>query len=103
MEVKEIRKSRKDLRKTQSSTKSNNNRRELVTDRPGKFEPKVHPGHSKWFQGTDRLNWKRPCFAGFDTVVLGDSQLKIYGKQNKRKPGFSITSYSGCDVSIGAF
>ena len=37
--------------------------------------------HSVWYQGGNARNtWKRPCFKGYDFVVLGDSQLKIYGK-----------------------
>ena len=54
---------------------------------------------SIWYKGSERENWQRPCFKGYDTVVMGDSQLKIYGKQNKKKPGFNIASYSGADVS----
>ena len=61
---------------------------------------KLAPGFSKWFDGETRAHWKRPCFNGFQTVVMGDSQLKIYGQNNKRRAGFSITSYSGCDVSV---
>ena len=56
--------------------------------------------HSVWYQGGNARNtWKRPCFKGYDFVVLGDSQLKIYGKLNIKKPGYSINSYSGGDVS----
>ena len=61
---------------------------------------KLAPGFSEWFNGETRAHWKRPCFNGFQTVVMGDSQLKIYGQNNKRRAGFSITSYSGCDVSV---
>ena len=58
------------------------------------------PGHSKWFPGDTRPDWTRPCFKDFDHVIIGDSQLKIYGQQKKQKNGFSITSFSGCDVSL---
>ena len=64
-----------------------------------KKNSKLAPGFSEWFNGETRAHWKRPCFNGFQTVVMGDSQLKIYGQNNKRRAGFSITSYSGCDVS----
>ena len=65
------------------------------------IEKKVlKPGHSKWFPGDTRPDWTRPCFKDFDHVIIGDSQLKIYGQQQKEKRGYSITSFSGCDVSI---
>ena len=57
-------------------------------------------GHSKWYTGDTRPAWKRPCFKDFEYVIIGDSQLKIYGQQKKEKNGFSITAYSGCDVSF---
>ena len=63
----------------------------------------VKPGHSKWFPGHIRPHWRRPCFKGFKHVIIGDSQLKIYGQQKKEKNGFSITSFSGCDVSLTDF
>ena len=61
---------------------------------------KLAPGFSEWFNGETRAHWKRPCFNGFQTVVMGDSQLKIFGQNNKIRAGYSITSYSGCDVSF---
>ena len=70
-----------------------------ITSDPKK-PTKLAPGFSEWFNGEARAHWKRPCFNGFQTVVMGDSQLKIYGQNNKRRAGFSITSYSGCDVSF---
>ena len=60
----------------------------------------LKPGHSKWFPGDTRPDWTRPCFKDFEHVIIGDSQLKIYGQQKKEKKGFSITSFSGCDVSF---
>ena len=66
------------------------------------YTPKkeIKQGHSNWFPGGTRPNWTRPCFKDFQYVIIGDSQLKIYGQQNKEKKGFSITSFSGCDVSF---
>ena len=63
----------------------------------------LKPGHSKWFPGDTRPDWTRPCFKDFEHVIIGDSQLKIYGQQKKEKKGFSITSFSGCDVSLIKF
>ena len=86
-------KSKKAKKKQKETTPDNKN----IQD-PKKIT-KLAPGFSEWFNGEARAHWKRPCFNGFQTVVMGDSQLKIYGQNNKRRAGFSITSYSGCDVS----
>jgi len=61
-------------------------------------QKELKPGHSKWFPGDTRPDWTRPCFKDFEHVIIGDSQLKIYGQQKKEKNGFSITSFSGCDL-----
>ena len=63
-------------------------------------QKELKPGHSKWFPGDTRPEWTRPCFKDFEHVIIGDSQLKIYGQQKKERNGFSITSFSGCDVSF---
>ena len=56
--------------------------------------------NSVWFPGDKRHDWERPCFDGYKTVVLGDSQLKFFGRNKQTLPGYNITSYSGCDVSL---
>ena len=63
-------------------------------------QKELKPGHSKWYPGDTRSAWTRPCFKDYEHVIIGDSQLKIYGQQKKEKKGFSITSFSGCDVSL---
>ena len=30
-----------------------------------------------WFQGNERRNWKLVCCKGMETIVLGDSMLKV--------------------------
>ena len=55
--------------------------------------------NSVWFPGDKRHDWERPCFHGYKTVVLGDSQLKVYGRNKKNVSGYNIASFSGCDVS----
>ena len=92
-------KSNRDLDKRESKRKSTDRKSaKLINDTTEKKVLK--PGHSKWFPGDTRPDWTRPCFKDFDHVIIGDSQLKIYGQQQKQKLGYSITSFSGCDVSL---
>ena len=53
---------------------------------------------SKWYKGADRIEWRRPCVQGMELVVFGDSQAKIFGREQIIYPRVSITSFSGCDV-----
>ena len=62
--------------------------------------PKSPSGHSKWYPGNKRPIWSRPCFQQYKYVVLADSQCKIWGQKNICQPDYSITSFSGCDVSF---
>ena len=64
------------------------------------YTQSVIGGKSVWYPGPRRKEWKRPCFAEHHIIVMGDSQLKIYGKDKIKKKGYNITSYSGADVSI---
>ena len=99
-------------RKAKSKSDRDSNRNDARDSKPARKstdrktaklmkDPKeLKPGHSKWFPGDTRPDWTRPCFKDFEHVIIGDSQLKIYGQQKKEKNGFSITSFSGCDVSF---
>ncbi|CAG5099475.1 Oidioi.mRNA.OKI2018_I69.XSR.g16540.t2.cds [Oikopleura dioica] len=54
--------------------------------------------NSTWFPGDKRARWERPCFENYEVVVLGDSQLKEFGKSKINLDGYNITSFSGCDI-----
>ena len=90
---------RNDVRESKPSRKSTD-RKPAKLMKESVVQKEIKPGHSKWFPGDTRPDWTRPCFKDFEHVIIGDSQLKIYGQQNKEKNGFSITSFSGCDVSF---
>jgi len=88
---------RNDTRDAKSSRKSTD-RKPFRPMKESCDQKELRPGHSKWFPGDSRPDWTRPCFKDFEHVIIGDSQLKIYGQQQKEKKGFSITSFSGCDL-----
>ncbi|CAG5103556.1 Oidioi.mRNA.OKI2018_I69.chr1.g824.t1.cds [Oikopleura dioica] len=54
--------------------------------------------NSTWFPGDKRARWERPCFEKYEVVVVGDSQLKEFGRRKINRAGYNITSYSGCDI-----
>ena len=97
LNMKKLSKSNPDREARQPKDKNKRNERKSI---PRVQSTKYLPSNSVWFPGDARKEWKRPCFVGYDTVVLGDSQLKIYGRQQLKEPGWNIISYSGGDVSI---
>lgn len=86
-------------RKRRSRPMENSSPRKRDQDSPQRtVEDGNEESNSVWFPGDKRHDWERPCFAGYKTVVLGDSQLKVYGRNKLIVPGYNISSYSGCDI-----
>ena len=98
LEIKTLTKGRQPRRGHKNQISPSKSTKNLV-NKMQKNHERLQAGNSVWHPGTNRPEWVRPCFKGFETVVLGDSQLKIFGKQKRTIPGYNITSYSGCDVS----
>lgn len=86
-------------RKRRSRPIENSSPRKRDQDSPQRIvEDGKEASNSVWFPGDKRHDWERPCFDGYKTVVLGDSQLKFFGRNKQTLPGYNITSYSGCDM-----
>lgn len=89
----------KNDRKRRSRPLENSSPRKKEQDSPQRtVEDGKVASNSVWFPGDKRHDWERPCFHGYKTVVLGDSQLKVYGRNKKNVSGYNIASFSGCDI-----
>ena len=42
--------------------------------------------------------WRRPCFEGFDKVIIGDSMTRSFGRKGCRIPGLSVTAFGGLEL-----
>ena len=42
--------------------------------------------------------WRRPCFNGFDKVIIGDSMTRSFGRKGCRIPGLSVTAFGGLEL-----
>ena len=43
-------------------------------------------------------SWSRPCFKGFERVIIGDSSIRAFGRMRRFLHGMSITGFGGMDV-----
>ena len=45
-----------------------------------------------------KMEWTRPCFKGYKTVVIGDSSVRAFARKKKGLKDVSITGYGGLDI-----
>ena len=43
-------------------------------------------------------DWSRPCFRGFDKVIVGDSSIRVFAKTGRKMRKMSITAFGGIDT-----
>lgn len=63
--------------------------------------------YSRHFRRSDSVNgvrqdrtkeWSRPCFKGFEKVVIGDSSVRVFAKIGRRVKGMTISAFGGMDI-----
>ena len=57
---------------------------------------------SLWKGGDQRDFWSRPCANGYRSILIADSQLQSFNKEDTVLPGFLLCSFSGMDIMKGS-